>query len=153
MINLLIALWLTVSVHKGQEAKGSFHWKSFICNSNLIEILFCSCVNSIKMITTKFCTWHDSCAVMTCAEICSDLWTSDQIKTQQIFHWICIANEMGPSSLEIVLKGIYYHDALFVSSAPSQLNPLEPSGPCVAEQSEFICLGLKASFSSWQKYQ
>ena len=29
--------------------------------------------NSNSVITTKFCTWHDSSAVVPCAELCSDL--------------------------------------------------------------------------------
>ena len=41
-------------------------------NSNLKKILFCSRPICGGVITTKFCTCHDNCAVMTCAKICSD---------------------------------------------------------------------------------
>ena len=31
------------------------------------------------LITTKFCTWHDSCAVVACAKLCCNLMASNEI--------------------------------------------------------------------------
>ena len=44
-------------------SRGPFHQRSFIRNSNSLEILYCSCHDFNTMIATKFCTWYDSCAV------------------------------------------------------------------------------------------
>ena len=63
------------------------------CNSNLIELSFWSHLNSNKVIPTKFCTWHDSCAVVACAKICCDLMASYWIKARWIFHRIWIASK------------------------------------------------------------
>ena len=41
-----------------------------------MESLFCSDSSSVELITTKFCTWHDSYAVVACAKIC--FWSNDQ---------------------------------------------------------------------------
>ena len=38
-----------------------------------MEISFCSHQSCIEVITTKFCTWQDSCAVVACAKFCSDM--------------------------------------------------------------------------------
>ena len=40
--------------------------------SNPMEILFCLHLYSKNVIATKFCTCHDSCAVVACAKFCSD---------------------------------------------------------------------------------
>ena len=41
--------------------------------------------NSNKVITAKFCTWHNSCAVVSCAKFCSDLMANNRIIIQ-IFY-------------------------------------------------------------------
>ena len=38
-----------------------------------MQISFHSHLDSNTVIATKFCTWHDSCAVVACAKICCDL--------------------------------------------------------------------------------
>ena len=44
-----------------------------------MEISFHSHLDANTVIATKFCTCHDSCAVVTCAKICCDLMVSDGI--------------------------------------------------------------------------
>ena len=43
---------------------------SNLYNSNLEGISVCSHPNSKAMIVTKFCRWHNSCAVMVCSKLC-----------------------------------------------------------------------------------
>ena len=45
----------------------------FHCNSNSMEISFCSHLSWSKVIAMKFSTWHNSCAVVTCAKFCSNM--------------------------------------------------------------------------------
>ena len=81
-----------------------FHWQFFHHNSIVVEISFCSHPNSNEVITTKFCTCHDSCAVMACAKFCCDMYNSKWITAKRNFHqiWIVMANSLvtwvtGPS--------------------------------------------------------
>ena len=62
-------------------------------NSNSMEISFYSHLESNTVIATKFCTWHDSCAVMACAKICRDLMASNGITARRSFHRIWIAGK------------------------------------------------------------
>ena len=62
-------------------------------NSNSMEISFHSHLDSNTVIATKFCTWHDSCAVVACAKICCDLMASNGITARRIFHRIWIAGK------------------------------------------------------------
>ena len=60
-------------------------------NSDMMESPFWSHLFSNILVATKFCTWHDSCAVVACAKICCDLvainWiTYNKVKLRQI--WI-----------------------------------------------------------------
>ena len=59
--------------------KAPFHQRFFHRNSNSMESLFFSHLDSNKVIATKFCTWHNSCAVVACAKICCDLMNSNSI--------------------------------------------------------------------------
>ena len=61
----------------------SYHWCCtawtryiviFHRNSNSMEISFHSHLDANTVIATKFCTWHDSCAVMACAKIVAIWW-------------------------------------------------------------------------------
>ena len=45
------------------------------------------------MITTKFCTRHNSCAVVTCAKICCNLMTGNGISARRRFHRIWISGK------------------------------------------------------------
>ena len=56
---------------------------------NSIEISFCSYLNSNQVITSKFCTCHDSTAVMARAKIWSDLSSRYEITTKLNFYPIC----------------------------------------------------------------
>ena len=58
-----------------------------------MEISFHSHLNSNTVIATKFCTWHDSCAVVACAKICCDLMASNGITARRNFHRIWIAGK------------------------------------------------------------
>ena len=62
-------------------------------NSNSMEISFHSHLDSNTAIVTKFCTWHDSCAVVSCAKICCDLMVSNGITARRSFHRIRIAGK------------------------------------------------------------
>ena len=58
-----------------------------------MEFSFHSHLNSNTVIATKFCTWHDSCAVVACAKICCDLMASNGVMTRRSFHRIWIAGK------------------------------------------------------------
>ena len=58
-----------------------------------MEISFHSHLDSNTVIATKFCTWHDSCAVVTFAEICCDLMASNGIMASLSFHRIWMAGK------------------------------------------------------------
>ena len=58
-----------------------------------MDISFHSHLDSNAVITTKFCTWHDSCAVVTCAKNCCDLMTSNRVMARRSFHRIWIAGK------------------------------------------------------------
>ena len=75
-----------------------------------MEIPFHSHFESNRVIATKFCTWHDSCAVVACAKICRDLMASSGITARRSFHRIWIAGKKtlvkrapGPISLRIFI--------------------------------------------------
>ena len=58
-----------------------------------MEISFHSHLDSNAVIATKFCTWHDSCAVVACTKICCDLMASNGFTARRIFHRIWIAGK------------------------------------------------------------
>ena len=58
-----------------------------------MEILFHSRFDLNTVTATKFCTWHDSCAVVACAKICCDLMADSGITPRRIFHRIWIAGK------------------------------------------------------------
>ena len=70
-----------------------FHQSFFHPISNSMEILFSSYHDSNKVIPTKFCRWHDSCAVMTCAKICCDQTDYNSITARLNSHWIWNASK------------------------------------------------------------
>ena len=74
-------------------SRAPFHSRFFHRNSNSMEITFRSHLDSNSVIVTKFCTWHDSCAVVACAKICCDLMASDGITARRSFHRIWIAGK------------------------------------------------------------
>ena len=63
-------------------------------------------LDSNRVIATKFCTWHDSCAVVACTKICCDLMASNGIMARRSLYLIWIAgkknvSEMGPRTQEV----------------------------------------------------
>ena len=58
-----------------------------------MEISFHFHLDSNTVIATKFCAWHDSCAVVACAKICCDLMASNGITARGSFHQIWIAGK------------------------------------------------------------
>ena len=76
-----------------------------------MEISFHSHLDPNTVIATKFFTWHDSCAVVVCANICCDLIASSGITARRSFHRIWIAGKKtlvkrAPEGLK------YFADAL-----------------------------------------
>ena len=85
-----------------------------------MEISFHSHLDSNTVIATKFCTWHDSCAVVACAKNCCDPMASNGVMARQSFHRIWIAGEQplvkrAPGWLHSSLRGTIYlfHMLLF----------------------------------------
>ena len=72
-----------------------------------------------QAIATKFCTWHDSIAVVSCAKICCDLITMEWINAKWIWFriWIsvkdhltmgdtyCLWHESGFDEIKFVIEG------------------------------------------------
>ena len=75
------------------RTRGPFHQGFLHRNSNSMEISFHSHLDSNSMIATKFCTWHDSYAVVACAKICCDLMASNGVMARRSFHRISIAGK------------------------------------------------------------
>ena len=73
--------------------RGSVSLTVFFRNSNSMEILFHSYLDSNIVIATNFWIWHDSCAVVACAKNCCDLVASSGITPTRNFHRIWIAGE------------------------------------------------------------
>ena len=64
-------------------------------NSNSMENSFHYHLDSNTVIATKFCSWHNSCAVVACTKICCDPMASNKIRARRSFHLIWI---MGKKS-------------------------------------------------------
>ena len=84
---------ISISTVRAFLTQGTTARTIFYCNSNFIEISFCSNPSCTEIITIKFCTWHDSCAVMPCAQFCSDIMSYNGVTLKPIFHWIWIEME------------------------------------------------------------
>ena len=76
-----------------------------------MEIWFLYHLDSNTVIATKFCTWHDSCAVVACAKICCDLMASNGIIARRSFHRIWIT---GKKSLVKRAPGDVINDVMNV---------------------------------------
>ena len=71
---------------------------------------FHSHLNSNTVIAIKYCSWHDSCAVVACAKICCDLIASNGITARRSFHRIWIAGKKSlvkraPESTQFLQAG------------------------------------------------
>ena len=74
-------------LHYQMGCQGSFHKRFCHQNSDFIDILFSSHLNCKKVITTEFCTWHNSSGiVMAYAE--SDMNTTNGDATKHFFFQI-----------------------------------------------------------------
>ena len=62
-----------------------FHKRFFNRYSNSMKISFCSYSCCSEVITMKFCTWHDSCAVVACAKFYSDMIPYNGVTLKPIF--------------------------------------------------------------------
>ena len=91
-LSITITITITIISFPAHKVgfRGSFHQCFFHLNLNLMEIYFCSHVNSSKITAMKFCTWHDSFAVVACAKSCIDIVAKNMITLNQNFHWIRI---------------------------------------------------------------
>ena len=83
-------------------------------NSNSMKILFYTHLNSINVITTNFCTCHDSCAVMACAKLCCYLMSSNWITARKSFHRISIVSKWN-KPLDVINRIINHEEGLTLS--------------------------------------
>ena len=84
--------WFSVSQEK-TTYWGPFHKWFFHQNSKSMEILLCLHPSYDKVISTKCCTWDDSCAVVTCAKFCSDMILYNGVTLKRFSHPIWIMME------------------------------------------------------------
>ena len=89
------SVWVPAGIGNNSNTSrpGAPSTKEFNHNSNLMANLYCCHLNLNAMNATKFCTWHDSCAVKPCAKICSNLLTKHQITGRWIYYEIWIMSE------------------------------------------------------------
>ena len=74
-------------------SQGPFARTIFHCISISMENSFCCHPTCSKAITSKFCTCHDSWAVVTCAKCCNDIIPHSGVTWKPIFHQIQITME------------------------------------------------------------
>ena len=88
-VDVVFTLFYLIWVWKILIQGGPFHKHLSLFNSNSINIQFHSHSIPGYDIITNICTWHDSCAVVSCANFCSDqfirIWARTK-KTHRI--WI-----------------------------------------------------------------
>ena len=83
----------TWTLSKSHHCLGTTSGTIFHRNSNLTEISLCSHPRWGRVITMKFCTWHDSCNVMAHRKFCSDTISYNGFTSKVIFHLIWITLE------------------------------------------------------------
>ena len=87
------------------------------------------------VIATKVCTWHDSCALVTCATICCDLMASNKAKFSIEFELRAkTVSETGPwnkmTTSEHMISDIGYSNVqYFARFALTGFNSFWPSNP------------------------
>ena len=92
-----------------------YHKRLFHRNSNSTEISFHSHLDSNSVIATKFCTWHDSCAVVAFAKMCCDLMASNGITARRRFHRIWFAGKKSLVTRAPVWTRIYHYCMQFTN--------------------------------------
>ena len=126
MVTILFRLWCVTPICTGSRissplgvASGPFHEQFFCHNSNLLEISLCLHPRCSEVVTMKFCTCHDSTAVMACAKFCSDIIPSSGVTLKSTFHWIWITLEKSHSwygPLVIISPDVHHTIGSFLSS-------------------------------------
>ena len=111
----------------------------FNYNSNVIS--FCTHSNSNRLIASNFSTWHNSCAVVSCAKICSNIIVSNGVTAKWIFHQTLIMIEtelakLGPEqngshSADDILGCIFLGE-IFCSLLCISLNFVCKSSICIS---------------------
>ena len=118
MVTILFRLWCVTPICTGSRissplgvAWGPFHEQFFCHNSNLLEISLCLHPRCSEVITMKFCTCHDSTAVMACAKFCSDMIPSSGVTLKSTFH---VHHTIGSflSSLRVGFSNLWKFDNL-----------------------------------------
>ena len=108
-------------VYLGVQSLGPISQMIFIRNSNSMEILSRFHRSCCEVITIKFCTWDESCAVMARAKFCSDMIPYNEVTFEidfpsnlnydgKIFH------EMGPDLCIILITALLYSISCYVRS-------------------------------------
>ena len=77
----------------GALSRKIFPERFFHPNSNWMDISFCSHPSCSEVIAMKFCTWHDSPAIMTCAKFCSNILPYNGVIRKLNSHRILITTE------------------------------------------------------------
>ena len=75
--------------------------------ANILENSFYRNIIPCNQITTEFCTWQDSIAVMSCAKFCSDHLTRIWMTAKQIF----CSNYARNSFCNIIPRRLHYTDS------------------------------------------
>ena len=73
-----------------KQRRGPCHWSPFHHIANVMEISSGSHPDSDEVIAPKFCTCHNSCAVVACAKICSNFVVTNGTTAELLFFWILI---------------------------------------------------------------
>ena len=102
--NSVLSIYFRHLLNRILDSKGPFHEWFFNCNSNSMEISYCSHRISSGVIAMKFCSLHDRCAVLRCAQFCSDMVHNSGDTLKPIFQWIWMMME---KSLVKRVPGIY----------------------------------------------
>ena len=91
-------VWTSISIHRtlGSHTKqGPIPLRIYPLSLKFMDHLF----TMVKVFTIKFCTWHDSCAIMSCAKMCMGVltrkWVKDNFHTKFIYSRKNIC-ETGP---------------------------------------------------------
>ena len=113
---------------------------SFPRNSVLLENLFCCNPKSNEVIGTRFCTWHNSTAVVTCVKICTEPHVYNLITGHCNFHHVWIFR--GISWLRCALDQV---DCCRLDRSNCDAQTLQPE---IAIVLEWLCCCTLASEAS-----
>ena len=78
-IYIYICICICASFSLDELADWSLGHNSLTIFSTSMANSHCSHSNSNEAIATKFCAWHDSCAVVACEKVCCDMMTRNGI--------------------------------------------------------------------------